>query len=87
MYKQVLSEHLLSNDYQQLTQEEVFLRINNTKETLKRIISYNQDTLSQPEKRAEKAKIRLICLADAAEFAGGAAVYHTRGMVTRLGII
>ncbi len=24
-----------------------------------------------PEKRAEKGKIRLICLADAAEFAGG----------------
>ena len=28
-----------------------------------------------PEKRAEKGKIRLICLADAAEFAGGAVVY------------
>ncbi len=28
-----------------------------------------------PEKRVEKGKIRLICLADAAEFAGGAVVY------------
>jgi hypothetical protein len=48
--KQVFNEHLLTKDYQHLSEEAAKLLINNTKEALKTIINNNLHILPQPEK-------------------------------------
>ncbi len=60
---QVLQEHLLTDSYIQLSNTEAEQRLNNTKNTLKILISSNEDILSKPEltyfQRSFKQKHRL----------------------------
>jgi hypothetical protein len=48
--QQVFNEHLLTKDYQHLSEEAAKLLINNTKEALKAIINNNLQILPQPER-------------------------------------
>jgi hypothetical protein len=46
---QVLQEHLLTKDYQELSKEEATYKLENIKNTLKSIILSNLDCLSKPK--------------------------------------
>jgi len=45
----VMTEHLSTNDYLRLTKQEVLSKLLQLKDTLKNLISNNQNSLSQPE--------------------------------------
>ena len=47
--KQVLEEHLLSKDYQELTQQEAIQKLEQVKSTLKEILTANANQLSKAE--------------------------------------
>jgi hypothetical protein len=47
--KQVLQEHLLSKDYQELTQQEAIQKLGQVKSTLKEILTANANQLSKAE--------------------------------------
>jgi chemotaxis regulatin CheY-phosphate phosphatase CheZ len=47
--KQVLQEHLLSKDYQELTQQEAIQKLEQVKSTLKEILTANANQLSKAE--------------------------------------
>jgi hypothetical protein len=61
--KQVLQEHLLSKDYQELTQQEAIQKLGQVKSTLKGILTTNANQLSKAEntffKRSLSAKHRI----------------------------
>jgi chemotaxis regulatin CheY-phosphate phosphatase CheZ len=52
--KQVLQEHLLSKDYQELTQQEAVQKLEQVKSTLKEILTANANQLSKAENTFSK---------------------------------
>jgi hypothetical protein len=61
---QIMTEHLSTNDYLRLTKQEALSKLLQLKDTIKNLISNDQDSLSQPEliyfQRGLKNQHRLI---------------------------